>query len=306
MKYYTNKARQAGMTLIELTVVLLVLIGLAGLMIPYVSGFVAKTHDSTGTWNGAALDSNMQRYLTEKMRFPNRMEALINVAAGSATATDATCVSAAIDTPFCKLMAPGFFDTTTADTATAGTPAAMVANSLAAAGITDIYYNDPDTDNATFASVAPASLTTLNDASPHVLATVGATPSTTITTVQDHLAQAFERPVDTFDATCYDYVVFGIGDQSELIGATMNTAPVHFAQQGAMGPANKYNRFVAVFQVDKNPAVVPGVVGTNKGCTAGMEPAKFVGTAMAMGSMAGHLWGTSHSLAHTWENIAAN
>jgi len=25
-----------------------------------------------------------------------------------------------------------------------------------------------------------------------------------------------------------------------------------------------------------------------------------------MGAGAGHLWGTSHSLAHTWENIAAN
>ncbi len=304
MKHYNNMARQAGMTLIELTVVLLVLVGLAGLLIPYVSGFVGKTHDSTGTFNGAALDNNVQRFLTEKMRYPNRMEALINGAAGTAAATDATCTTAAVDTVYCKMMAPAFFGTTTADTGTAGATT-MVANSLAAAGITDIYYNNPDTDNATFASVTGGQVT-LNDGAAHVLATVSATPSAGITTVEQHLAEAFERPQDNFDSTCYDYVVFGIGDQSELIGTTMNTAPVHFAQQGNMGPALKYNRFVAVFQVDKTNAAVAGVAGTNKGCAAGMEAAKFVGTAMAMGSMAGHLWGTSHSLAHTWENIAAN
>jgi prepilin-type N-terminal cleavage/methylation domain-containing protein len=34
--------RQAGMTLIELTVVLLILVGLAGLLVPYVGSFVQK------------------------------------------------------------------------------------------------------------------------------------------------------------------------------------------------------------------------------------------------------------------------
>ena len=44
MKDYKLKTikRQAGMTLIELTVVLLVLIGLAGLLIPYVGCFCAE------------------------------------------------------------------------------------------------------------------------------------------------------------------------------------------------------------------------------------------------------------------------
>ena len=68
MKHYKVKqyTRQAGMTLIELTVVLLVLIGLAGLLLPYVGGFMIKTHDSTGTYNSAALDNNIQRYMVIK------------------------------------------------------------------------------------------------------------------------------------------------------------------------------------------------------------------------------------------------
>ncbi len=301
--------RQAGMTLIELTVVLLVLVGLAGLLIPFVTGFVGRTHDSTGTFNSAALDNNIQRYVAEKTSLPNRLEALVNVAAGSASATDPVCAAAAIDTVYCKMMEPNFFATAVADTGTPG-PTTMRANSLAMAGITNVFYNDPDTDNATFASIT-GNPVTLNDGAAHTLAIVAdvdqdgtVTPGAVDT--QEHLAAAFERPIDTFDATCYDYVVMGIGDQSDLIGSTMSTAPVHFAQQGAMGPANKYNRFVAIFQVDKTNAAVAPVAGTNAGCAAGMEPAKFIGAAMAMGASAGHLWGTSHSLAHTWENIAAN
>ena len=41
MQHYKVKhiARQAGMTLIELSVVLLILVGLAGLLVPYVGSF---------------------------------------------------------------------------------------------------------------------------------------------------------------------------------------------------------------------------------------------------------------------------
>ncbi|MCX8026056.1 MAG: prepilin-type N-terminal cleavage/methylation domain-containing protein, partial [Thermanaerothrix sp.] len=69
--------RQAGMTLIELTVVLLVLLGLAGLLIPYVTGFAEKTHDSTGTNNLAQLNQNIARFETQYMRSPDRLETLV-------------------------------------------------------------------------------------------------------------------------------------------------------------------------------------------------------------------------------------
>ncbi|MGR8980233.1 MAG: type II secretion system protein [Gammaproteobacteria bacterium] len=301
MKYYNNIKNQAGMTLIELTVVLLVLIGLAGLLIPYVAGFVSKTHDSTGTFNSAALDTNIQRYIAEKTSLPSNLEALINGNAGTAAATDAACQTAAANGVYCKMMSTAWFGTATVDsTAAAGTADLIRYNSLSMAGIDSLYYNNPDTDNATFASTLPAP-TALAGAA-RTVATVAAVGGS----VENHMHEAFERPIDKFDSTCYDYVAFGIGDNTDLIGSTMSTAPVHFAQQGTMGPVNKYNRFVAVVQVDKTAAAVPGVAGVNSGCNAGMEAAKFIGAAMAMGSSAGHLWGTSHSLAHTWENIAAN
>ncbi|MBE0437981.1 MAG: type II secretion system protein, partial [Methylomicrobium sp.] len=237
MKDYKVKriARQAGMTLIELTVVLLVLIGLAGLLIPYVAGFVSKTHDGTGTFNSAALDNNIQRFIGDKMRAPNNMESLVQVANAGAPATGGQdCESA--DLIYCKMMHTGFF-----------APVAMAAPrnmSLNMAGITDVYPMDGATNNATFkstvAALAPIDATT-------ILATVAAVDGS----IENHLAEAFERPITQFNATCYDYVVFGIGDRTDLIGSTMSTAPVHFASQGSMGPANRYNRFVAVFEVSK-------------------------------------------------------
>ena len=66
MKHYNNMARQAGMTLIELTVVLLILIGLAGLLVPYVGSFTQTTHDSTNSNNVTQLNNAMGRYVTDK------------------------------------------------------------------------------------------------------------------------------------------------------------------------------------------------------------------------------------------------
>jgi len=306
--YARKHHSQLGMTLIELTVVLLVLIGLAGLLIPYVTGFMSKTHDGTGTFNSAALDNNIQRYMVDKMRAPNNMESLVSSTVGADASGQCAAANAAVDTVYCKLMAPGFFATT----ALTG-PQVM---SLSGAGITSVYHMDNTATNATFGATGTNGTTTLAAAVPvatvAALATGGAAPNNfpEALTIEQHLAAAYERPATDFDSACYNYVAFGIGDKSDLIGSTMSTAPVHFAQQGAMGPANRYNRFVAVFQVDKvnatGTASTPGGVADGNECSASVEPAKYIGAAMSMAAMSGHLWGTSHSLAHSWENIAAN
>lgn len=303
MKHYKvkNMTRQAGMTLIELTVVLLVLIGLAGLLIPYVSGFVGKTHDSTGVDNQAEIDSMMQRYATQYMRSPNNMEALIN-AADATAAAGADCAAATANTVYCKMMYTGYF-----------TPlviAAPMNMSLSMAGITSLYYNNADTDNATFASTValPTNLSATSTVAGVAIAPdwLADNPAGTI---EDYLADVFGTTPNKFDGNCYEYVAFGIGNGSDLNGTVMSTAPVHFASQGTMGPVNKYNRFLVVYQVDKlataSAAAATGLGATSKGCTAGTEAAKFLGSVMAMGQSAGHLWSLAHTQGHTYENIAA-
>jgi len=322
MKYYSSKARQAGMTLIELTVVLLVLIGLAGLMIPYVSGFVSKTHDSTGDNNIAELNNTIQRYQAQTMRFPNDLQSLVDVTTPG--------------TPkiYSKLMNtdPLVY---VPKTYTVGTNKLEVA-SLKKAGISSIMSLGLGSPSATFNAAGP--VTTLTGTNSVGMLTVGLGAETqtgaggdAYGSIEAHLADATGQKRSNFNATCNDYVILGIGQENSMIGKAMSDAPVHFAQNGNMGPDFKYNRFVAIFEVDKangtpaalatnskpvSAAGIPLTVSTTTGtgatatttpgtlnCGVHTHPAKFIGTAMLMSPP--HLWGLAHSLGHTYNNIAA-
>jgi type II secretory pathway pseudopilin PulG len=78
--------RQAGMTLIELSVVLLILIALASLMIPYVGGFLEKAATSTGAASTAEVYNSLALYQTQFGAYPDNLDLLAD-AAGNIDAT---------------------------------------------------------------------------------------------------------------------------------------------------------------------------------------------------------------------------
>jgi len=212
-------ARQAGMTLIELTVVLLVLIGLAGLLIPYVSGFVSKTHDSTGASNIQAVNNAVQRYAVEHYdNFPNKMDSLIE-----------TSDSSIFPKMMGEMMGMSYLTPLPLDKDKAA--------SLSKVGINKIMLMDKSLANATFAN------------------TTGYTSVATGTVVAEltgaplnDLSSRMGKPTDT---NLNHYVVFGLGDDSTIAGATVSDVPVHFAQNADMGANNAYNHFVLLFEVPK-------------------------------------------------------
>jgi len=253
VKYYTNKARQAGMTLIELTVVLLVLIGLAGLLMPYVGGFVTKTHDSTGASNLSAVNRAIMQYEAAQQSFPDRMDSLID--------TDLVVYKKLMDA---KCLQPTLLTQ-------------KQTNAIMMAGINTAMVMDKATADATFEATTGGTAGFM----------MGMTTQPTVATLKslsdcgsatapelisnDNLKGVITRAADI---NMFDYVVFGIGSDSSLIGKTMATAPVHFAQQGTMGPKARYNRFGAVFEVPK------GTVLANGGYCVGFDTA-MSGTADA-------------------------
>ena len=303
MKHFNNKARQAGMTLIELTVVLLVLIGLAGLMIPYVSGFISRTHDSTGTNNLARLNNNIQRYQNQFMSLPDDMQSLVVASAGGV---------------YPKLISTSLLTTTTYtdDNTTAITSAEIPLMSLAKSGISSFFDMNQTPTSATFDAVqssvdVPKPKNTGGATSIELaIASLGSEDGTINPNIETHIASAFGMQESEFNATCNDYVVVGLGQESQLIGRTMSDAPVHFAQNGDNGPNNKYNRYVAVFEVDKANGSTPAGTGTldedngtTPDCGNTTHAARFVGTAMIMSD--NHLRGLAHEMNHTYTNIAA-
>jgi type II secretory pathway pseudopilin PulG len=290
------RARQLGVTLLELTVILVILVALAGLMIPYFSGSIkTSTMNSTAVSSLAEMDKLMQSYNTMYLKEPNNMEALINGTAYTLPTDpnilpDPNCTGAvgAVDMLYCKMICTGCFK-----------PLPLTAerlSSLNMAGITSLYYNNPNTVDATLtATVTPER--TLNDVTPSYVAQVVIPTASTWAvknpgaTIEDYLAAVFGSSSKKFDSICYDYVAFGIGNQSSLTGTVMATAPVYFSDQIATADqASTYNRFVALFQVDRIIAASPPSA-TRKGCPPSIEPAKFIGSVIPGNSPRGPLIG---------------
>jgi len=289
-------ARQAGMTLIELTVVLLVLVGLAGLLIPYVSGFVGKTHDATGSSNIQSLNNSMQRYAVEHYdNFPNNMDSLIEGANGTAGVVFTKMMDGMM--PMGSDALNKYFDVLTLD--------ANHAKQLTNVGIKNLRSMDPTTGDATFnntdALVGVA-------ATSKVVILKDGTAATMPTTVLTNLAHVMGKPVDT---VANYYVVLGLGDDSTIAGSTVSDVPVHFSQNGDMGANNAYNHFVTVFEVLKTGCSDGAAVGSAACATAGgtwtdplTHDAKFVGSAMAMGM--GNFEGLGGAMIRYYENSAQN
>jgi len=228
VKYYTNKARQAGMTLIELTVVLLVLVGLAGLLIPYVQGFVTKTHDSTGSSNIQALDNAMARYGVEHYdNYPDKMDSLLNATNG----VYLKMMSSIMPAMSGNYLLPLQLD-------------AGKASALSGIGINTVMVMNDLTTDATFANTDSTFPNGVTLGAGKYVAELG-------NGVLGSLHEKLGRPVDTEN---YHYIVMGVGDDSTIVGQTVTQVPVHFAADGDMGANNAYNHFVAVFEVLKQDA----------------------------------------------------
>ncbi len=324
---YNRFAKQAGMTLIELTVVLLILIGLAGLLIPYVGSFTQKTHDSTNSSNLSALNGAVTRYVSEKNKLPDGLDTLVNTDPGTATlsggcaATNAATGGArdtTIGTVYCGLLDPSMFAAVTYGAGSSDTNPSIPLLSLAKAGLTTLRDNMPEASNKTFNSGTTSNTfdgigqgsamdgTEVNLVTVQGLGatTAGALAGKGITvtagSVEDHLALALGGSAKDYDNTCYDYVALGIGDGNKMVGNTIQSAPVHFPEDAALGPVDYYNHYVAIVQVDKANSG-NGVNGTP--CSTQTEKAKFLGVVMNVPFYPGsYLFGANQSLAYGYEN----
>ena len=185
-----KKRNKKNFTLVEVAVVLLVLVALAGVTVPLALAYAQRSHGSTGAGNMAALTTSINRFEAEKLALPDGWDNIVN------TANDA-----AYDDAF------GIHTLTDED-----------AEALEHAGIENVYpLSDVDDDaagdqystfNGTGAAVAVAE--NLVVAAP------------TAADVQGALGQSLPG-----DGT---YIAFGIGDKLSAIGKTMPSAPYDFPE----------------------------------------------------------------------------
>ena len=223
------KARR-GFTLIELIVVLMILVGLAGMVIPAVTDMVSRTHTSTSSGNIAEVANAIARYETQYLQYPNNFDSLVtNLATGAALGT--------LDE---EIRAGGDHALTTVALNTVNAAGEEIIESLEHAGIISLGVHT--TGNGSFDRALP---TTLLE-----------THSVLGLSVTEQVANGLETV-----GVANKYVVFGVGNINTAIGKTMTEAPVEFPEGGQVNPAANYRRFLAVFDVSGERAKLVKILG---------------------------------------------
>ena len=236
----TNRSRH-GLTLLELIIVLVILVGLAGIVIPLLPDVVLRSHAAVGATNTTEINRIVQTHQRLYQAYPDELDNL----AGTAAPID---------------YLPGL--TVTPVQITKVTLTAPYVLALKNAGIINLAELHP----------TRTALTTANG-SPTFKPYVG----TGVQPVADGLpvAQIDETAVETTTRLVRDktgingdvYLVFGFGKRSSAIGTVIGDAPVHFGKLSSDRAGSMYCRYGLVFRVVRGGAT-----------PTALTEAQFVGT----------------------------
>lgn len=251
-----------GLTLIELIVVMMILIALAGLLVPMLPSMLTRAHTSTCSTNMGETVRAITNYQALYSQYPSNFDALsdgktlIDYLAGGAAATNAGITG--------QGAGPGNNEVTGI------TLTANEATNLTGVGISTLQAMVPSATGApagfdpTF-NYYPA---TANPPTDNTLAVAGGLVVGGMDPTHDgNTSTSWARCVALNLPTTGRYVVVGIGPRVGMVGKTIQTAPVHFGDQPALNPEYGYERLVAIFQISDS---APGVT---------MTQARLVGTA---------------------------
>jgi prepilin-type N-terminal cleavage/methylation domain-containing protein len=241
-------AARNGLTLMELIVVLMILVALAGIIIPMLPSMLTRAHVATHTTNVTEITKLIITYQATHTGFPDQWDAMTN------------------GTTMINYMAGGTMDPQTPPPGgqaggvfTQSNPTQGELNALNAAGIGKVHMQlatPGGTDWAgnafdpTFAnySAAPTAPTTIGTSTALVYIDPQAN-GTALTFIQQNYPSWSQTG---------RYIALGIGPRCTMIGTNAVQAPVHFSDTPDASPAFSYARFVAIFKVSDTSA--PGGV----------------------------------------------
>ncbi len=245
-----RRFNQQGLTLIELLVVLMILIALAGILIPQLPNMLLRAHAASGATSIKETNKAIQHFEQLYFKTPSGFDNLATTAA----------------------VLPDYLPTDGGGVAggsiTAGALNAGEIAALVAAGITEVAQLQPTT--VLLAGESP----TFNPYDAGSIATPG------------YAAIAAEAVVETLvrsDIGVGDrYVIFGIGNRSEMLGKSMSDAGSDFIDGATGNAGDSYRRFGAIYKIANDTvaldtAVFVGTVAIHDDglVTPGMESAEF-------------------------------
>jgi type II secretory pathway pseudopilin PulG len=235
--------------LIELMVVLLILVALAGIVIPKMSNYISKAHDGAAVANVSTLISSLENYRANHLYqgYPDKWDSLCAPSSG------ATWSGVPVAAQQC--LAPLALDCQTSQ-------------ALISAGIVNLM--DSSTLDLTVAGTnATFSLPTT---------VVPVSTGTYVMEIQETSGSAglaaIQLNVPNPDVVNYHYVLLGLGDSCSIVGSDIAQAPVHF---DTIDPQVYYQHYAAIFAVPVtggthrgNQATLATVVGVHDGGLSGL------------------------------------
>jgi len=211
-------ARRAGLTLIELVMVLVILVALAGLVVPQLDFLRRSSDKGTASVTMKNVSENVQLYRTFKGSYPNNWDSLIG--AGGSDIYD-------------NLPKPGKYTTSTltADEAASFTKIGMTTlldhdDSLA-------YRGQPGDSGQVDRAIADGETVVI------------VTDPDIVNSMYPGATFDGERVTDASELYDIKLVALGFGPNNEAVGQTVMSPPAY----AGVDPLTEYNRYLAVFAV---------------------------------------------------------
>jgi type II secretory pathway pseudopilin PulG len=263
-----RRQRRIALTLIELIVVMMILVALAGILVPMLPSMLTRAHVSAHTSNVVELSKAIGAFQSLNNAYPDQWDALtdgntlINYIAGGVLDPQP---------PPPGGMAGGQL--------TASVPTAAELNALNSAGIFHVQLMVPQALPAGTAMWDGGAFDPTFDYYPAAPTTPPGTAISTTTNL------AYLDPTNNPNAlaliqsnypawsTTARYVVLGIGSRCTLIGRGAVTSPVHFGDTPSISPEYSYGRFCGIFKV--SDPTIPG--GIANAVLVGVAPIHDVG-----------------------------
>jgi len=260
-----TRSPRGGLTLIELVVVLMILIAVAGILVPLFPSMLTRAHVAAHTTNVVEISKAIATFQALNNAYPDQWDSL----------TDGTTLV--------NYLPGGIMDPQTPPPGgqvngqlTASVPTTNELNALNSAGILKVHLmvTNPQGTVWNTAVTGPFDPTFNNySAAPNAPTTIGAgTNLAFLDPSKNPNAMTLLQANYPGWSTTARYVVLGVGPRCSLIGRMGLTAPVHFGDTPSIFPENGYGRYCGIFKVSDN---VPG--GINNAVLVGVAPLHDVG-----------------------------
>ena len=229
-----NRMRSKAFTLVELLVVLLILIAVAGVVVPIIPDILGRVHSGVSSANLEEVAKKVGEFQALNVSLPDNLDSLMD-------ATDIDTIAFGI-LPENSSTSLEVLDISAGD----------LREQLESAGITNLYNLDTTAENVTFdAADDEADSNAIDD--------------------YTFVASLTPAAITALDLDAgEEYAVFGVGHKSDLVGSVMLDAPVHFPHEGT--PATQYERMlIAVGFPEEGPARLATVFTIDDGNAAGLN-----------------------------------